>query len=127
QHGDIFVQKAPASTIGDLAKALVELFEADNPIRVIGTRHGEKLYETLLTREEMVHAEDQGGYYRIPADNRDLNYGKYFVEGEQVVSAADDYNSHNTERLDIDGIKKKLLSLTYVRDHLKRAGVACAA
>lgn len=127
QHGDIFVQKAPASTIGDLAKALVELFEADNPIKVIGTRHGEKLYETLLTREEMAHAEDQGGYYRIPADNRDLNYGKYFVEGERVVSVAEDYNSHNTERLDIEGIKKKLLSLAYVRDALKRAGIACAA
>lgn len=127
QHGDIFVQKAPASTIADLAQALLELFGASNSVGVIGTRHGEKLYETLLTREEMLAAEDQGGYYRIPADNRDLNYGKYFVEGEKVLSTTEDYNSHNTERLDIEGVKRKLLSLSYVREELKKAGVACAA
>lgn len=127
QHGDILVQKSPASTIGDLARALLELFEANNPVRIIGTRHGEKLHETLLTREEMVHAEDQGAYYRIPADNRDLNYGKYFVEGEPILSVTDDHNSHNTTRLDVEGVKRKLLSLPYIRDQLKRAGVACAA
>lgn len=127
EHGDILVQKAPASTIGDLAQALLELFEADNPVRIIGTRHGEKLHETLLTREEMVHAEDLGDYYRIPADNRDLNYGKYFVEGERLLSITEDYNSHNTTRLDVEGVKRKLLSLSYVREQLKRAGVACAA
>jgi UDP-glucose 4-epimerase len=118
QQGDTFVQKAPASTIGDLARALVELFDADNEIKIIGTRHGEKLYETLLTREEMAHAQDLGGYYRIPADNRDLNYGVYFIKGEQEVSEAQDYNSHNTERLDIPQIKEKLLSLELVRDEL---------
>lgn len=118
QQGDTFVQKAPASTIGDLARALVELFEADNEIKVIGTRHGEKLYETLLTREEMAHAQDLGGYYRIPADNRDLNYGVYYVEGEEQLSQAQDYNSHNTERLDIAGIKEKLLGLELVRNEL---------
>jgi UDP-glucose 4-epimerase len=118
QQGDTFVQKAPASTIGDLARALVELFDADNEIKIIGTRHGEKLYETLLTREEMAHAQDLGGYYRIPADNRDLNYGVYFIKGEQEVSEAQDYNSHNTERLDIPQIKEKLLSLELVRAEL---------
>lgn len=118
QQGDTFVQKAPASTIGDLARALVELFQADNEIKVIGTRHGEKLYETLLTREEMAHAQDLGGYYRIPADNRDLNYGVYFVEGEEQLSRAQDYHSHNTERLDVAGIKEKLLRLELVRNEL---------
>ena len=118
QQGDTFVQKAPASTIGDLVQALVELFEADNEIKVIGTRHGEKLYETLLTREEMAHAKDLGGYYRIPADNRDLNYNKYFVEGEKEHSMAEDYNSNNTERLGIPQIKEKLLGLELVRSEL---------
>lgn len=118
RQGDTFVQKAPASTIGDLAQALVELFDADNEIKVIGTRHGEKLYETLLTREEMAHAQDLGGYYRIPADNRDLNYGVYYVEGEEQLSQAQDYNSHNTERLNIAGIKEKLLGLELVRNEL---------
>ncbi len=118
QQGDTFVQKAPASTIGDLARALVELFQADNEIKVIGTRHGEKLYETLLTREEMAHAQDLGGYYRIPADNRDLNYGVYFVEGEEQLSRAQDYHSHNTERLDVAGIKEKLLRLELVQNEL---------
>jgi UDP-glucose 4-epimerase len=118
RQGDTFVQKAPASTIGDLARALLELFGVDNTIQVIGTRHGEKLYETLLTREEMARAEDLGGYYRIPADNRDLNYGKYFVEGEQALTQAEDYNSHNTERLDVAAIKEKLLGLQLVREEL---------
>lgn len=118
QQGDTFVQKAPASTIGDLAQAVRELFAVNNEIRVIGTRHGEKLYETLLTREEMSQAEDLGGYYRIPADNRDLNYNKYFVEGEVRHSAAVDYHSHNTERLDVEGVKRKLLQLDYVQQQL---------
>ena len=118
QQGDTFVQKSPASTIGDLALAIRELFGADNEIKIIGTRHGEKLYEALLTREEMAHAEDLGGYYRIPADNRNLNYNKYFVDGQQEVSEAQDYHSHNTERLTIPQIKDKLLSLQLVRDEL---------
>lgn len=121
RQGDTFVQKAPASTIGDLAQAIVELFQADSEIKIIGTRHGEKLYETLLTREEMAHAEDIGGYYRIPADNRNLNYNKYFVEGETELSEAVDYNSHNTEQLDVEGIKKKLLELEYVRHEIELA------
>ncbi len=118
QQGDTFVQKAPASTILDLAQALKELFQADNEIKVIGTRHGEKLYESLMTREEMAHAEDLVGYYRVPADNRDLNYNKYFVEGEQDLSLAQDYHSHNTERLDVEGVKEKLLALDYIQQEL---------
>ncbi len=118
QQGDTFVQKAPASTVADLAQALKELFQVDNEIKIIGTRHGEKLYESLMTREEMAHADDLGGYYRIPADNRDLNYNKYFVEGEQELSLAQDYHSHNTVRLDVEGVKKKLLSLEYIRQEL---------
>lgn len=118
QQGDTFVQKAPASTISDLAQALLELFNVDNEIKVIGTRHGEKLYESLMTREEMAHAEDLGRYYRIPADNRDLNYNKYFVEGEQDLSQTEDYHSHNTQRLNIEQIKVKLLTLQLVRDEL---------
>lgn len=124
-QGDIFVQKAPASTIMDLATAMQELFNAKNDIRVIGTRHGEKLYETLLTREEMANAEDLGGYYRIPCDERDLNYGKYFTEGQENVSKAEDYNSHNTQRLTIPEIKEKLLGLDYIQQELK-GGVGCA-
>jgi len=118
KQGDIFVQKAPASTVGDLAKALKELFSSDSPVKVIGTRHGEKLYESLISREEMAKAEDMGRYYRIPADNRDLNYKKYFVEGEQNISELDDYTSHNTHRLDVKGIKEVLLKLEYIRDEL---------
>ncbi|CAK8722830.1 UDP-glucose 4-epimerase [Candidatus Electrothrix laxa] len=118
RQGDTFVQKAPAATVEDLAQAIKELFQADNPVKIIGTRHGEKLYETLLTREELSHAEDLGGYYRIPSDDRDLNYNKYFIEGQEEVSAAEDYNSHNTERLTVDQIKEKLLSLQLVRDEL---------
>ncbi|MBM7661726.1 UDP-glucose 4-epimerase [Bacillus mesophilus] len=119
EAGDIMVQKSPASTIGDLAQALKELFNVDNEIKVIGTRHGEKLYETLLTREEHVVAQDLGGFYRVPADKRDLNYDKYFVEGDQKLSSEEEYNSHNTERLSIEGIKDKLLMLDYVREELK--------
>jgi UDP-glucose 4-epimerase len=118
RQGDIFVQKAPASIILDLAVAVKELFNADNEIRVIGTRHGEKLYETLLTREELVKAEDLGGYYRIVPDDRDLNYGKYFTEGEEKVSEIEDYNSHNTQRLSVAEIKEKLLGLDYIKAEL---------
>ncbi|MFN7011368.1 MAG: polysaccharide biosynthesis protein [Allorhizobium sp.] len=117
-QGDIFVQKAPASTLEDLAIALKELFNAGNPIKVIGTRHGEKLYETLVAREEMAKAEDLGRYYRIPADNRDLNYNKFFIEGEHKISEVEDYTSHNTERLDVEGVKKLLLNLEYIKDEL---------
>jgi len=116
--GDIFVQKAPSSTIGDLAQAIKELFSAENDIKVIGTRHGEKLSETLLTREEMAHAEDLGGYYRVPADNRDLNYDKFFVTGEEKVSYGWEYTSHNTKRLDIPAIKQLLLNIDYVQKEL---------
>ena len=116
--GDIIVQKAPASTIGDLAQAIKELFQADNEIRVIGTRHGEKLYETLLTREEYLLAEDLGNYFRVPADKRDLNYDKYFVEGDRKLSMDEDYNSHNTRRLNVAEIKEKLMSLAYVQREL---------
>ena len=118
QQGDIFVQKAPASTVADLAQALKELFGRANAVKIIGTRHGEKLYESLISREEMAKAEDMGRYYRIPADNRDLNYKKYFVEGETHISELDDYTSHNTERLDVPGIKKLLLKLDYIKEQL---------
>ncbi|MDN6729310.1 MAG: polysaccharide biosynthesis protein [Alkalibacterium sp.] len=119
QAGDIMVQKSPASTIGDLAQAIKELFKSESDIKVIGTRHGEKLYETLLTKEEHVVAEDMGGFYRVPADKRDLNYDKYFVEGDEELSAEEEYNSHNTTRLDIEGIKERLLQLDYVREQLE--------
>lgn len=118
RQGDIFVQKAPASTIEVLAIALRELFQRDNPIRVIGTRHGEKLYESLVSREEIAKAEDMGQYYRVPSDDRDLNYAKYFVEGELEIAALDDYTSHNTERLDVDGVKRLLLKLDYIQEQL---------
>lgn len=118
EQGDIFVQKAPAATVADLAQALKELFVYDNPVKVIGTRHGEKLYESLISREEMAKAEDMGRYYRIPADNRDLNYKKYFVEGETHISELDDYTSHNTKRLDVAGIKDLLLKLDYIKGQL---------
>ncbi|MFJ7306848.1 polysaccharide biosynthesis protein [Peribacillus frigoritolerans] len=117
--GDIMVQKAPASYIGDLAQAIKELFKADNEIKVIGTRHGEKLYETLLTREEYVVAEDLGGFFRVPADKRDLNYDKYFAEGDKKLSTEEEYNSHNTQILSIEQIKEKLLELEYVQNELK--------
>lgn len=118
QQGDLFVQKAPASTVGDLAEALKQLFGKQSAVKVIGTRHGEKLYESLVSREEMAKAEDMGRYYRIPADNRDLNYNKYFVEGEERISEFDDYTSHNTERLDVPGIKELLLKLDYIKEQL---------
>lgn len=118
EQGDIFVQKAPASTVADLAQALKELFARENPIKVIGTRHGEKLYESLISREEMAKAEDMGRYYRIPADNRDLNYKKFFVEGEVHLSELDDYTSHNTERLNVQGVKDVLLKLDYIQEQL---------
>lgn len=117
--GDIMVQKSPASTIEDLAQALKELFAVDNEIKVIGTRHGEKLYETLLTREEYVVANDLGGFYQVAADKRDLNYDKYFIEGDQQLSTDQEYNSHNTTRLTVEEVKKKLLELTYVQEELK--------
>lgn len=116
--GDLFVNKAPAGTIRDLAQALKELCNADNEIKVIGTRHGEKLYETLCTREEMVKAEDMGNFYRIPADNRDLNYAKYFSEGEKDMAAIEDYHSHNTTQQDVDGMKKLLANLPLIRKEI---------
>lgn len=119
EAGDIMVQKSPASTIRVLAQALVELFNADNEIKIIGTRHGEKLYETLLTREEHVVSHDMDGYYRVPADKRDLNYDKYFVEGNQELSTEEEYNSHNTQRLTIAQVKEKLLMLDYVQKELR--------
>jgi UDP-glucose 4-epimerase len=119
KQGDLFVQKAPASTIQDLAKALIELFDADNEIKIIGTRHGEKLYETLCTREEMIKAVDLPGFYQIPADNRDLNYAQYFSEGEASIAEITDYNSHNTERLTVEGVKALLLKLPEVQEELK--------
>jgi len=118
QQGDIFVQKAPASTIGDLALALKQLFNSNVPIATIGTRHGEKLYESLLSREEMARASNLERYYRVPADDRDLNYEKYFAEGEASVSLADDYNSHNAERLNVDQLKSLMMSLDFVKDAL---------
>lgn len=114
-QGDLFVNKAPAGTIGDLAQALKELCNADNEIKIIGTRHGEKLYETLCTREEMVKAEDMGNFYRIPADNRDLNYAQYFSEGEQDISKIEDYHSHNAEQQNVEGMKKLLLKLALIQ------------
>ena len=119
KQGDLFVQKAPASTVGDLAQALKELFKKDNPVRIIGTRHGEKLYESLISREEMAKAEDMGDYYRVPADNRDLNYAQYFSEGEEKLSRLDDYTSHNTDRLDVERIKNLLMKLDYIKGELQ--------
>lgn len=121
QPGDIFVQKAPAATIETLAMAVKKLFAVENPVQVIGTRHGEKLYETLLTREERARAEDRGGYFRIPSDNRDLNYSAYFTEGQETVSREEDYHSHNTRRLDVDETVELLLKLDLVREELGSA------
>ncbi|WP_341747675.1 polysaccharide biosynthesis protein [Candidatus Tisiphia endosymbiont of Dascillus cervinus] len=118
QQGDIFVQKAPASTIEVLAHAIKELFNANNEIRLIGVRHGEKIYESLISCEEMVKAEDLGNYYRIPADNRDLNYSKFFVEGDLNVATLSDYTSGNTERLNIEQVKKLLLTLDFIKEQL---------
>lgn len=116
--GDIMVQKAPASTIGDLALAIKELFKSDNPINYIGIRHGEKRYETLLTREECLHAIDLGGFYRVPADNRDLNYEKYFEQGKLAKTTVVEFTSNNTTRLNIEKIKEKLLTTEYIRKEL---------
>lgn len=118
QQGDIFVQKASASTVADLAQALKELFNKNDPVREIGTRHGEKLYESLISREEMAKAQDMGGYYRIPADNRDLNYAQFYSEGEEKISHQEDYTSHNTERLNVEQVKTLLLKLDYIKDEL---------
>lgn len=118
RQGDIFVQKASASTVGDLAQALKELFASDVPLRVIGTRHGEKLYESLLSREEMARAVDMGQYFCVPADDRDLNYNKYFIEGEPQVSSFDDYTSHNTDRLNVEQVKALLMKLDFIKDEL---------
>jgi UDP-N-acetylglucosamine 4,6-dehydratase/5-epimerase len=121
RQGDIFVQKAPAATLGDLAQALSEVWGRDTGVQIIGTRHGEKLYESLISREEMAHAQDMGDYYRIPADNRDLNYAKYFSEGEEGISSLEDYTSHNATRLSVAGVKELLLSLDYIKDRLRHA------
>ena len=120
RQGDIFVKKASACTVGDLAVAIKELFNAKNEIKIIGTRHGEKLYETLLTREEIAKAEDCGNYFRISADTRDLNYDKFFIEGESEISTQEDYNSHNTRRLNIEEIKERLLKIDYIQNEIKR-------
>jgi UDP-N-acetylglucosamine 4,6-dehydratase len=117
--GDLFVQKAPAATIAEVAEALKQIFNAKNPIKIIGTRHGEKVYETLLTREERAHAEDLDGYYRVGADNRDLNYDKYFTAGEKKISGAEDYTSHNTHRMDMDELIALLMKLPCVQLELK--------
>ena len=116
--GDLFVNKAPAGTIGDLGQALKELANSDNEIKIIGTRHGEKLFETLCTREEMLKAEDMGEFYRIPADNRDLNYAQYYSEGEEAISKIEDYNSHNTEQLGVKGMKELLKKLPLIRKEI---------
>lgn len=118
ENGDLFVQKAPAATIETLAKALLDLYHSPQSVRVIGTRHGEKLYESLVTREEMAKAIDMGRYYRIPCDSRDLNYDKYFVEGEEKVTRFESYHSHNTTRLDVEGMKELLLKLKFIREDL---------
>jgi UDP-N-acetylglucosamine 4,6-dehydratase len=120
KQGDIFVQKASASTVGDLAQALREIFGKETPVQVIGTRHGEKLYESLLSREEMARVEETERYYRVPADVRDLNYSKYFSVGEERISHLDDYTSHNTERLNVQKVKELLLRLDYIQEELRR-------
>ena len=119
-QGDRFVQKAPASTVGDLAQALKELYKSDVEIKIIGTRHGEKLFESLVNREEMVKAEDMGDYYRIPADHRDLNYTKFFTKGDNKISQVTEYTSHNTTRLDVEGTKNLLLKLDFIRRDVMR-------
>jgi len=118
RNGDLFVQKAPAATLHTLAQALKELLKKDTPVKVIGTRHGEKLYETLVTREEMARAEDMEDYYRIPCDTRDLNYDKFFVEGQEKVSVIEDYHSHNTRRLNVEEMKSLLLQLSEIRERV---------
>jgi UDP-glucose 4-epimerase len=120
KSGDLFVQKAPAATLAVLAEALKSIYKAETPVRTIGTRHGEKLYETLVTREEMAKAEDAGNYFRVPADNRDLNYDKYFIVGKQEIAEIDDYHSHNTRQLDVEGMKKLLLKLPQIQQDLNK-------
>ncbi len=122
KNGDLFVQKAPAATLSILAEALRQLYNTNTEVKCIGTRHGEKLYETLVTREEMVKAEDMGEYYRIPCDNRDLNYDKFFSDGNEETSKIEDYHSHNTEQLDVEGMKQLLLKLNFIREDL---GIGC--
>lgn len=119
KNGDLFVQKAPAATLDVLAKALTGLFKTNTPVRVIGTRHGEKLYETLVTREEMAKSEDMGDYYRVPADNRDLNYDKYFIEGQEEIATIEDYHSHNTRQLNVEEMKELLLKLEIVNGQVQ--------
>jgi UDP-N-acetylglucosamine 4,6-dehydratase len=126
QQGDIFVQKAPAATIATLVQALKEIFNCSNPIHIVGTRHGEKLYETLVSREEMARVQDMQRYYRIPADNRDLNYAMYFTHGQEEISSLDDYTSHNTERLNVAQVKELLLKLDFIQRHLQGGGVVAA-
>lgn len=117
-NGDLFVQKAPAATLSTLAQALKELYKSNAEVKVIGTRHGEKLYETLVTREEMAKAVDMGNYFRIPCDTRDLNYDKFFTEGDEKIAQIEDYHSHNTSRLDVEGMKQLLLKLRFIREDL---------
>ena len=118
KQGDLFVQKAPASTVADLAEAIKQIFGVHAPVRIIGTRHGEKLYESLISREEMAKAEDMGDYYRIPADNRDLNYAQFFSEGEEKIAQFDDYTSHNTQQLNVEQVKNLLLKLDFIQKEL---------
>ena len=118
QTGDIIVQKSPACTVGNLAQAVKELFDTDNEINIIGIRHGEKVYETLLTKEEFAKSIDLGGFYRVPADTRDLNYDKYFVEGNEKAFSSGEYNLNNTQQLNVDQIKEKLMSLEFIRNEL---------
>jgi len=118
QTGDTVVQKSPASTVGDLVEAMRQLFDPEHEVKIIGTRHGEKVYETLLTKEEYFKAQDMDNYFRVPADNRDLNYDKYFIKGNEQLSTIDEYNSHNTNRLSIEEVKEMLLSLSYIQEEL---------
>jgi UDP-glucose 4-epimerase len=119
ENGDLFVQKAPAATIKDLAQSNINLYKSPQKIKIIGTRHGEKLYETLVTREEMAKSIDMGDYYRIPCDDRDLNYDNYFNKGDEDMAKIEDYHSHNTSRLDVKGMEKLLLKLEYIRQDLE--------
>lgn len=122
-NGDLFVKKAPACTIQDLAVAVKDLLKADNEIRIIGTRHGEKLYETLVNREELIKAQDLGGYYRVPSDNRDLNYDKFFSDGDTKIARVEEYTSHNTDRLDVEGTKRLLLKLDCIQEAMNARGL----
>jgi UDP-glucose 4-epimerase len=118
-QGDLFIQKAPATTMGILAQAIKELFNADNEIKIIGIRHGEKIYETLLTKEEKAKSEDLGNYFRVPKDERNLNYEKYFDDGDKTVNIMEEYNSHNTKQLNIEEVKEKLMSIDYIKNELQ--------